>query len=63
MSLLSSQSEKCVRQNENTHFIFNRGFAENRVVFELMWENVVQPDRPQVTVLHNMAHGHSMLDT
>jgi hypothetical protein len=23
---------------------------ENRVVYEIMWKNVVQPDRPQITI-------------
>ena len=25
-------------------------FFENRAVYEIMWKNTVQPDRPQVTV-------------
>jgi hypothetical protein len=34
-----------------THFAFNFFFPpENRVVYELMWENVVQWGRPQMTI-------------
>jgi hypothetical protein len=33
---------------KKTHFTFNFVF-ENRAVYELMWENTVQPDRPQMT--------------
>ena len=25
-------------------------FSENRAVYEIMWKNIVDPDRPQVTV-------------
>ena len=30
-------------------------FSENRAVYEIMWKNIVEPDRPQ--------HAHCMLDT
>jgi len=32
---------------------------ENRVVYGIMWKNMVQPERPH----GNMAHAHLMLDT
>jgi len=25
-------------------------FLENRAVYEIMWENTVEPDRPQITI-------------
>ena len=25
-------------------------FFENRAVYEIMWENILQPDRPQMTI-------------
>jgi hypothetical protein len=25
-------------------------FLENRAVYEIMWKNIVEPDRPQVTL-------------
>jgi hypothetical protein len=25
-------------------------FSENRAVCEIMWKNIVQPDRPQMTI-------------
>jgi len=34
-------------------------FPENRVVYKLMFKNMVEPDRWQ----HNTAHVHCMLDT
>jgi len=27
-------------------------FSENRAVYEIMWKNIVQPDRPQMTIWH-----------
>jgi len=29
--------------------MFNKVF-ENLAIYELMWENMVQPDRPQITI-------------
>jgi len=33
-----------------THFIFNNVFFENRAVCEIMWINIVEPERPQMTI-------------
>ena len=65
MSLLSSQNEKCVRQilRKSKHSFYVQVFAPNRAVCKVMWENMVESDGPQMTVRHNMAHAHSMLDT
>ena len=35
-----------------TRFISNNIFSENRVVYEVMWENMEQPYRPQMTIWH-----------
>ena len=46
-------SDKSCRENQNTHFVFsNLFFFENRAVYEIMWENIVEPDRPQITMWH-----------
>jgi len=34
-------------------------FFESRAVYEIMWKNIVQPGRPQTT----MVHAHRMMDT
>jgi hypothetical protein len=31
-----------------THFMLNHFFSENRAVYEIMWKNMVGPDRPQM---------------
>ena len=39
--------EKICRENQNTYFIFNNFYSANRAVCEIMWKNVVEPDRTQ----------------
>ena len=44
---------KFVEKNQNTHFVFYNLFFpphENRAFYEIMLENIVQPDRPQMTI-------------
>jgi len=43
-------SNKCCRENQNTHFVFNNNFTENRTIYKIMWKNMVQPDRPKMTI-------------
>jgi hypothetical protein len=40
-----------VPEKINTHFTFNNFLPpENRALCEIMWENMVQPERPQMTI-------------
>jgi len=45
-------SDKNCRENQNKHFVFSDFFPpiEIRVVYEIMWENVVEWDRPQMAI-------------
>jgi len=43
-------SDKSYRENQNTRCIFNNFFL-NRSVYEIMWNNMIQPDSPQMTVV------------
>jgi hypothetical protein len=53
-------SDKSCRENQNTHFTFNNFFSpENRAVYDIMWKNAVQPDRPHVTVLYGACALHA----
>jgi hypothetical protein len=40
-------SDRSCRGNQNTHFVFCDlfFFFENRAVYEIMWKNIVKPDR------------------
>ena len=33
-----------------THFVFNNFFYENRAVDEIMWKNIAERGRPQMTI-------------
>jgi hypothetical protein len=54
IKLNSSSNEKCfTRTREIIHFVFNNlFFYKNPTIYETMWKNVVEPDRPQMTVTH-----------
>jgi len=43
-------SDKSCTENQNTHFMFSSYFFENRAVYEIVYKNIVQPDRPQMTI-------------
>jgi hypothetical protein len=43
-------SGRSCRENKNTHFMSNNSFSENRAVYEIMRENMAQPDRPHMTI-------------
>jgi len=43
-------SDKSCRENQITHFMFNKFIFENRALYEITWKNIVQPDRPQMTI-------------
>jgi hypothetical protein len=43
-------SDKSCAENQNTHFVFSNFFFENREVYEIMWKNSVEPDRPQMAI-------------
>jgi hypothetical protein len=42
-------SETKVVENQNTRFMFSN-FSENRAVYEIMWKNITEPDRPQMHI-------------
>jgi hypothetical protein len=48
------------RENQNTHFMFNNFISESNTVYVTTWKNVVEPERPQLTIY--MAHARCMLD-
>ena len=42
-------SEKSYIENRNTHLMFKNCFSENGAMYKIIWKNVVQPDRTQIT--------------
>jgi len=43
-------SDKSCSQNQNTHLMFLTFFFLNSVVYEIMWKNIVEPDKSQMTI-------------
>jgi hypothetical protein len=48
---LRNVSNKSRTENQNTNFMFNNFFfLQNRPVYEIMWKNIVERVRPQMTI-------------
>jgi hypothetical protein len=48
-----SDNERCLRKKvaeEKTHILCSITFSENRAIYEMMWKNMVEPERPQITI-------------
>jgi hypothetical protein len=45
--MMKNVSNISSKENQNTHFMFNKSFSESREVYEIMWKNIVDPDRPR----------------
>ena len=45
-------SDKHCTENENTHFMFKTFFFLNCAIVEIMWKNMIEPDRLQMTIWH-----------
>jgi hypothetical protein len=42
--------DKICAESQNKHFVFNNFFSENHAVYEIMWKNMVEPERPHMTI-------------
>ena len=42
-----------------THFVFCNYISKNRASCEIMWKNVVEPERPHVTIGYNSSALHA----
>ena len=51
LRIMRNVSDKRCRENQNTPLVFNNSFLpENRAVYEIMWINMIEPDRPQMAI-------------
>ena len=49
--MIRNVSDKSFKENQNAHFMFNIFFSpENRGFYEIARKNIVDPDRPQMTI-------------
>jgi hypothetical protein len=46
---MRNASDKSCREPQNTHFMFDNFFYGNCAVYTIMWKNMVEPGRPQMT--------------
>jgi len=42
--------KKSCRYNQNTHFMINNFFSENRSIYEIMWKNMVRKTDQQMAI-------------
>jgi len=53
-------SEKNFREYQNTFNVQYFSFSDNRPIYERMWKNMAEPDRPKMK--YNAGHSLCMLD-
>ena len=41
-------ADKSCNENQNTHLVINNFSSENRAIYEMVWKNLVELDRPQM---------------
>jgi hypothetical protein len=46
---MKNVSDESCRENQNTHFRLSNLVFENHAIYEIMWKNIVEPERPQKT--------------
>jgi hypothetical protein len=49
-------SHTSCRENQNTHFTFSNFFPENRAIYEIIRKIMVEPGRPQMTIIWRMGN-------
>ena len=58
---MGSVSDKSCTENSNTHFMFNKFFPpENRDIYEIVSKNMVEPERPQMTIQYGACALHAV---
>ena len=49
-------SDESCTENRKTHFMFNNSSFQSCAVYEIMWKNIVEPDRPHVAIWRMALH-------
>jgi hypothetical protein len=57
---LRNVSDKCCRENQSMHFMFNNYFFENCAIYEIMRKDTVELGSPRDD---NMMHVQCIMDT
>ena len=45
--------------NQIIHFVFSNYFFENRAVYKIMWKNILEQDRLQMTIQYGACPFHT----
>jgi hypothetical protein len=53
-------SGRSCRENQNTHFMSDNFSPENRAFHEIMWKNIVEPEKQQMTIWHGAGALHAV---
>jgi hypothetical protein len=51
-------SDKSCRENQNTFYV-PKTFSKNCVIYEIMWKNVVWPERPYMKIQYGACTFHA----
>jgi len=57
---MKNVSDKIFRDNQNMHFMFNNFFSKTCAIFEIMWKNMVESDKPQMTISFSALHARKV---
>jgi hypothetical protein len=52
-------SDKSPREIQNTHFMFKNFFPKNCAIYEIMYKNMAELDRPQMTIQYGLSAWHA----
>jgi len=47
-------SNKTCKESQNKHFMFSINCPKNIAIYVIMWRNIVQPDRTQMTIQYGV---------
>jgi len=47
---MKNVTDKLCRETQNTHFMFNNFFSENRAIYEIMGKNIAERGRSQMKI-------------
>ena len=50
---MKNVSNKSCRENQNTRFTFSNFFPKFVPIYEIMWKNRAEPERPQMRIQHD----------
>jgi len=51
---MKNVSDKSWKENQNTRLTITNFFPENHAIREIMWQNMVESDRPQIATQHGV---------